>query len=55
MHKFIQFYYQNRLKVWAVILAIIFAIVIIQVLNGFFKDERENNQNEETTRECCFL
>lgn len=56
MHKFIQFYYDNRLKVWAVILAIIFIIVIIQVLNGFAGDERENNnQNGETTRKCCFL
>lgn len=55
MHRFIQFYYDNRLKVWAVILAIIFVIVLIQVLNGFAGDERENNQGEETTRKCCFL
>ena len=56
MHKFIQFYYQNRLKIWAILLAIVFIIILIQVLNGFAKDESENNQVGETTRKwCCFL
>lgn len=56
MHRYIQFYYQNRLKIWAIALAIVFTVVLIQVLNGFAKDENDDeNQNEETTRKCCFL
>ncbi len=51
MHKLIQFYYGNRLKVWAVILAIVFIIILIQILNGFAKEERESSQNQETTRQ----
>ena len=56
MHKYIQFYYQNRLKVWAVTLAIIFILVLIQVLNGFAKEEDNiQNENQGTTRKCCSL
>ena len=33
MHKLIRFYYKNRLKVWALILGIVFLIAIIQILN----------------------
>ncbi len=56
MHRYIQFYYKNRLKIWAIVLAIVFGIVLIQVLNGFAKDENESeNQNEDTTRKCCIL
>ena len=59
MHKYLQFYYQNRLKLWAITLAIVFGIVIIQVLNGLAKEEENNqeaqNQNEGTTRKCCSL
>lgn len=33
MHKLIRFYYKNRLKVWVLILGIVFLIAIIQILN----------------------
>ena len=54
MHRYIQFYYQNRLKIWAVTLAIIFVIVIIQVLDDFARKEN-TQENEGTTRKCCSL
>lgn len=50
MHKLIRFYYQNRLKVWAIILAIIFVISIIQVMNNFASKKLEE-QNEEYSQE----
>ena len=53
MHKLLRFYSQNRLKVWATILGIIFVIVIIQVLNSISRNQMaEQNQNiieQETT------
>lgn len=52
MHKLIRFYYQNRLKVWATILAIIFVISMIQVMNNLAsKRLKEKNEkiSEETT------
>lgn len=52
MHKLIRFYYQNRLKVWAVILAIIFVFSMIQVMNNLAsKNLKEKNDkiSEETT------
>ena len=54
MYKLLQLYNQNRLKVWAIILASIFIIVLIQLLNNFAKEENDNkkisNENEETTQ-----
>ena len=56
MHRYIQFYYQNRLKIWTITLAIVFVIVLIQVLNGFAKEENnKGNEKEGTTRKCCSL
>ena len=56
MHRYIQFYYQNRLKIWTITLAIVFVIVLIQVLNGFAKEENnKDNEKEGTTRKCCSL
>ena len=53
MHKLLRFYSQNRLKVWATILGIIFILVIIQVLNSISRNQiEEQNRNileEETT------
>ena len=54
MHRYIQFYYQNRLKIWAIVLAIVFVIVLIQVINGFAKEENKN-KDEEATRKYCFF
>lgn len=53
MHKLLRYYSQNRIKVWTIILAIIFVLVLIQVLNNIAKTNNEaNNQKkseEETT------
>ena len=53
MHRLLRFYSQNRLKVWATILGIIFILVIIQVLNSISRNQiEEQNRNileEETT------
>lgn len=51
MHKLIRFYYKNRLKVWGIILGIIFIIVIIQVMNNLASNKlkEENKKNSEET------
>ena len=52
MHKLIRFYYQNRIKVWAMIFGIIFIFAIIQVLNISASNKlKEQNKEikEETT------
>ena len=46
MHNWIRFYYRNRLKVWAIILGIIFIIVLIQIFNSFARKQREEKSNE---------
>ena len=38
MHKLLRYYNQNRMKVWTIILAIIFILVLIQVLNNIARD-----------------
>ena len=45
MHKLIRFYYRNRLKVWGVILGVIFIIAIIQVMNNLASDKLEEENN----------
>lgn len=50
MHKLLRFYNQNRIKVWGIILAIIFIIMLIQALNNIAKEEMQNNRiSEEET------
>lgn len=49
MHKLLRYYSQNRLKIWATILGIIFIIVIIQVLNSFAKKKNQTKEEGETT------
>lgn len=50
MHKLLRYYSQNRIKVWTIILAILFVIMIIQVLNNIAKQEKQNtNTKEEET------
>ncbi len=49
MHKFLRYYSQNRIKVWTMILAIVFLLIIIQVLNNIAKEQNKNeseNNNE---------
>ena len=49
MHRLLRYYSQNRMKIWTMILAIIFILVIIQVFNNIAKNE-VNNKNKETSK-----
>ena len=49
MHKLLRYYSQNRLKIWATILGIIFLIVLRQVLNSMVKKENQTKEAGETT------
>lgn len=50
MHKLLRYYSQNRIKVWTIILAILFGLAMIQVLNNLAKQENERNyERQETT------
>ena len=52
MHKLWRFYNQNKLKVWAIALAIILGWLMLQVVNNALKEAnqtQENMNNEETT------
>lgn len=49
MHKLLRYYSQNRIKVWAIILAIVFIILIIQVLNNIAKKNNQSNDSQEAT------
>lgn len=48
VRKLIRLYNQNRLGIWIGIFVLIFAIVIIQLLNNFAKEENENIRNTQT-------
>lgn len=50
MHNLLRYYYRNRIKVWGIILGIIFILVVIQLFNSFAKQKKiEENSKEETT------
>lgn len=48
MHKLLRYYSQNRIKVWTIILAIVFIILMIQVLNNAVKKDNQNTSEGET-------
>ncbi len=45
-NKFIRYFNQNRIKVIGIILAVIFALIVIQTLNEQIKNENDNRLNE---------
>ncbi len=51
MHKLLRYYRQNRIKVWGAVIAVIFALAIIQVLNMQAKTTKEKRikEQQETT------
>ena len=51
MYKIWKYYNQNKLKVWAIILAVVLGWLMLQVVNNALKEanEQENTSNEETT------
>lgn len=48
MHKLLRFYSQNRIKVWTTVFAIVFIILVIQILNNATKKEKNNTNKGET-------
>lgn len=48
MHKILRYYSQNRIKVWTIIFAIIFMILVIQILNNATKKEKNSTNEGET-------
>lgn len=52
MNKYIRYYNQNRNMIWLIIIAIIFGIVIIQLLNSFYVEKaKEKNSKQEIISE----
>lgn len=51
MHNLIKFYYENRIRVWTIILAIIFIFVLIQLLNSFSRQQKIEKQSKNTEEE----
>lgn len=51
MHKLLRYYNQNRLKIWAILLAIVLGYALLQVLNNAIANHNteENNNEQETT------
>ena len=51
MHKLLRFYNQNRLKIWAILLAIVLGYALLRVLNSAIANQNtdENNNEQETT------
>ncbi len=50
MHRLLRFYNQNRMKIWALILGVIFILLVIQVFNSIARKDREE-QNREILEE----
>lgn len=53
MHKLLRYYNQNRMKVWTIILAIIFILVLIQVLNNIARDNNKANNQKKSEEETA--
>ncbi len=51
MHKLLRFYNQNRLKIWAILLAIVLGYALLRILNSAIANQNteENNNEQETT------
>ena len=51
MHKLLRFYSRNRIKIWALIIGIIFVLLVIQVLNSVSRKNREEQNKEIIEKE----
>ena len=45
MHRLLRFYNQNRMKIWALILGVIFILLVIQVFNSIARKDREEQNS----------
>lgn len=53
MHKLLRWYHQNRIKAWIIILAAVFAITVLQILNNVAKEEIKNENEKQTQEETA--
>lgn len=51
MHRLLRFYNQNRMKIWALILGVIFILLVIQVFNSIARTNREKQNREILEKE----
>ena len=49
MHKLLRYYNQNRLKIWAILLAIVLGYALLQVLNSAIANHNTEENNEQET------
>ena len=49
MHKLLRYYNQNRLKIWAILLAIVLGYALLQVLNNAIANHNTEENNEQET------
>lgn len=51
MHRLLRFYNQNRMKIWVLILGVIFILLVIQVFNSIARTNREKQNREILEKE----
>ena len=51
MHRLLRFYNQNRMKIWALILGVIFILLVIQVFNSIARTNIEKQNREILEKE----
>ena len=51
MHRLLRFYNQNRMKIWTLILGVIFILLVIQVFNSIARTNREKQNREILEKE----
>ena len=51
MHRLLRFYNQNRMKIWALMLGVIFILLVIQVFNSIARTNREKQNREILEKE----
>lgn len=49
MHKLLRYYNQNKIKIWAVVLAIVLGYALLQVLNSAIANHNTEENNEQET------
>ena len=49
MHKLLRYYNQNKIKIWAVVLAIVLGYALLQVLNNAIANHNTEENNEQET------
>ncbi len=53
MRNLLRWYHQNRIKAWLIILAVVFAITVLQILNKVAKEEIKQENEEQLQKETA--